>query len=81
MTTADTESTIVRQILQTALGTSLEGIENPDRDQFPEWDSLSHVEIVFMLEEQFDVRFSEEDMAAMHSLGDIVALLREKHAP
>lgn len=80
MKTADTERTTVRQILQTALDTPLEGIANPTRDEIERWDSLTHVEIVFMLEERFDVRFSEEEIVALHSLADIVALLREKHA-
>jgi len=78
--TADKEQAMVRQILQTALDTTLVGIENSTRGEIEHWDSLTHVEIVFMLEEQFDVRFSEEEIVALRSLADIVALLREKHA-
>jgi acyl carrier protein len=77
---ADMERTTVRQILQTALDTPLEGIENPTRGEVERWDSLAHIEIVFMLEDRFDVRFSEEEIVALRSLTDIVGLLQEKHA-
>jgi acyl carrier protein len=78
--TTDTQTPTVRDILETALGTSLDGIENPGRQEIESWDSLTHVEIVFMLEEQFDVRFGEEEIATLRSLDDIVEILRAKHA-
>jgi acyl carrier protein len=65
----------VRQILETALETSLAEIEDPAREEFERWDSLAHLEIVFMLEEKFDVRFSEEEIGALDSLSRIVAIV------
>lgn len=80
MTTAGTIENTVREILQAALNTPLEGIENPTRGGSEGWDSLSHIEIVFMLEERFDVRFSEEEIVGLSSLSDIVVLLRDQNA-
>jgi acyl carrier protein len=69
----------VREILETALGEPLEPGEDPSRSQTERWDSLSHLEIVLMLEEQFAVRFSEEEIVALDSLNGILAVLREKN--
>jgi acyl carrier protein len=68
----------VRQILETVLGESLEGVKDPSRDQYDRWDSLARLEVVFMLEEDFGGRFSEEEIADMNSLSGIVSVLRAK---
>jgi acyl carrier protein len=68
----------VRQILETVLGESLDGVEDPSRDQYDRWDSLARLEVVFMLEEDFGGRFSEEEIAVMNSLSGIVSVLRAK---
>jgi acyl carrier protein len=78
--TTDTETTTVREILQAALNVPLDGIDNPSREEIETWDSLTHVEIMFMLEERFDVRFSEDEIPALRSLRDIVDLVAEKRA-
>jgi acyl carrier protein len=78
--TTDTQTTTVREILEAALSSPLEGVENPARGEIESWDSLTHVEIVFMLEEQFDVRFSEEEISRLTSLRDIIGVLEDKRA-
>lgn len=69
----------VREILETALGTPPEPPENPSRAHTERWDSLMQLEIVFMLEERFDLRFSEQEIAGLDSFNDIVSVLRSKH--
>jgi acyl carrier protein len=68
----------VRQILETVLGESLEGIENPSRERYDRWDSLARLEIVFLLEEQFTARFSADEIAVMNSLAEIVSVLQAR---
>lgn len=63
--------TVGRQILQT---------ESVARDSEPGWDSLKHVELILMLEEHFGVQFSEEEMAALRSSGEIVVAIEKKNA-
>ncbi|HEY8626176.1 MAG TPA: acyl carrier protein [Solirubrobacteraceae bacterium] len=75
----DTVGASVHQILETVLGAPLASMENPSRDQFDRWDSLTHLEIVFMLEERFDIRFSEEEIVELDSLHGILSTLRDKH--
>lgn len=45
------------------------------------WDSLKHVEIVFALEDHFQVRFSEGDLEAMDGVGCIVSRLEHLLGP
>lgn len=80
MTASGDTNAAVRQILQTALRTPLDGIEDPAREALFEWDSLTHLEVVFMLEEEFGVRFSAEEILELGSQSAIVATLRSKHA-
>ena len=63
--------TVGRQIAQT---------ESVTRDSEATWDSLKHVELIFMLEERFGVEFSEEEMAALRSSDEIVQAIEEKRA-
>jgi acyl carrier protein len=69
---------VVREILETALGDQLTGVENPTRGEVEKWDSLVHMEIVFMLEDAFGVRFSEDEIARLGSEVEITECVRGK---
>ncbi|MGY1703693.1 acyl carrier protein [Geodermatophilus sp. SYSU D00697] len=49
-----------------------------ERAQVPEWDSLSHIEIIYAVEEDLGVTFSEEEMGALDGSAAIVAAA-ERH--
>ena len=76
--TTRTDATTVREILETVLAIPLDGIENPTRLEIDGWDSLTHIEVMFMLEDAFDVRFSEDEIAKLDSLAAIVALVGDR---
>jgi acyl carrier protein len=78
--TVSPDAATVREILETSLGTSLVGIENPGRNDVEVWDSLAHLSVVFMLEEEYDTRFTAEEIAALNSVSEIVAIVQAKHA-
>jgi acyl carrier protein len=66
----------VRDILATALGRDeIDGQDDPSRATVERWDSLASLEIVFLLEEHFDRRFSEQEVARLGSLSEIVAVV------
>ena len=49
------------------------------QESLEEWDSLRHVELVFELEENFDVSVSPDDIAALYSDSDtIIAYLEAR---
>jgi acetyltransferase-like isoleucine patch superfamily enzyme/acyl carrier protein len=52
------------------------------RADYAEWDSLGALRLLLALEEEFGVRVSEEEIADVHRVGDIVALVegRPQHA-
>jgi len=44
------------------------------------WDSVSHLTLVFALEEAFNVQFSPEDISELTSIGRIKAVLLQRGA-
>lgn len=55
---------------QLTLSTGPESLEN--------WDSLSHIDLILTLEMEFDVQFTTAEFSRMTTVGDVLALLREK---
>ena len=45
------------------------------RENTPAWDSLKHIEVIFAIEDEFAVRFTEEDLSKANSLESIVDVL------
>lgn len=46
------------------------------RELEPKWTSLMHVELFFALEEQFNIRISEDEMAFAESAADLIEVVR-----
>jgi acyl carrier protein len=46
----------------------------------PGWDSLKHMQIVFAIEERFEVRFSEEEIPQLDSFDKLAKHLQKLHA-
>jgi acyl carrier protein len=53
---------------------------NCSRHNTPRWDSLKHVEIVFTLEDELNVEFTEEQMATLDSAQKIIEMALTQHA-
>jgi acyl carrier protein len=70
----------VADLLSITVGRQIAQTESVTRDSEATWDSLKHVELIFMLEERFGVEFSEEEMAALRSSDEIVQAIEEKRA-
>jgi acyl carrier protein len=73
MTHSDTEKR-VRQIIAGVLNTEIPSGIDLRRD-ISAWDSLKHIEIIFALEEQFDVIFNEDDISRIDSIVGIVEVV------
>ncbi|WP_413561337.1 acyl carrier protein [Bdellovibrio sp. HCB209] len=67
----------ITKCLSTALEVKLDNVKFEDitAENFSEWDSLKQIEIVVLLEEEFDVRFSEEDVPKIKSATAIESIL------
>jgi acyl carrier protein len=70
----------VAELLTITVGRRIALTEAITRDSEATWDSLKHVELIFMLEDRFGVRFSEEEMAALRSSDEILRVIEEKRA-
>jgi len=42
------------------------------------WDSLTHVELIVMLEEEFDIFFDENEIALMRTPAKVIELTQQK---
>lgn len=64
-------------VLSETLGVSISAEENSLRNQLDNWDSLKHLELILLLEEEFNIRLSAEQVVNMNSLDDIVKRIEE----
>ncbi|AQS04835.1 acyl carrier protein [Clostridium beijerinckii] len=62
---------------------SVWSIENLDEiedsfgpDEIEAWDSLSHIELVVALEEEFEISMAVQDISRLYTIGDIKNTLR-----
>jgi acyl carrier protein len=79
MTRSQIQAAVV-ELLSITVGRPIAPSESVTRDSEPSWDSLKHVELILMLEEQFAVQFSEKEMGALRSSDEIVQAIEEKNA-
>ena len=70
----------VKQILSRALRLEITEITDEIKmSESPEWDSLSHMEVIVALEEEFNVSFSLDEIVEMNSVVRIIGALKEKN--
>lgn len=62
----------IRGIIELALRLAPGGAGPYDRSSLAPWDSLKHIEIMFLVEDWFEVRFAEEDIPGLDSLERLV---------
>jgi acyl carrier protein len=70
----------VRRILGLILGRMIGEQENPSRSTEPNWDSLKHLELVLLLEDHFQVHFTEDDLTRMSDLDQLISVIGERVA-
>ena len=51
---------------------------NVSRENFLQWDSLAHMNLILALEDEFGVEFSDEEISSVASLETIIGLIKEK---
>lgn len=70
----------IRSTLSLALSVEVPPTGAFIRADNPAWDSLKHVELIFMLEDEFGIQFSEEEFALLDSVESIAKLVETRHA-
>jgi acyl carrier protein len=51
------------------------------KDTFSQWDSLKHVTLALALENEFGIRFEDDEYERLQSFESIVSLVRGKISP
>ncbi len=62
----------VRDVLGVALDRPVGPSERVTRSTEPAWDSVKHIEILFMLEEELGITFEEHELVGLDGLDEIV---------
>ncbi len=44
----------------------------------PGWDSLTHINLIIELEEEFDLRFTVDDLAGLKNVGEMAQMIKRK---
>lgn len=47
-------------------------------DDVEEWDSLSHIDMICMVEEEFNVKFITKEISNLNNVGEFIALIEQK---
>ena len=77
MSPSEIESQLI-EVLSTVLGHPVNA--STSRASESGWDSLKHIQIVFAVEEKFNVQFKEEEIPTLDSLAKIQEKLKTQHA-
>jgi len=70
--TRDEAEPIVRSMFEIVLNRPIGTDEELSRETEGGWDSVRHIELLFMLEEEFGFTFTEDEMADLNTSGEIV---------
>lgn len=54
--------------------------QDATRETTAGWDSLKHIEIMFAVEEEFGIEFSEAELGSLDSVRSIARAVQGKHA-
>jgi acyl carrier protein len=69
----------IKQIMSAIFEIPAKDIEdNSSPDTIEKWDSLQHINLVSSLEEEFDIRLSDEEIIEMMNFGLIVYIIKQK---
>lgn len=49
--------------------------DNTTADDIDGWDSLTHINVIFAVQEEFGVKFSVKDIIAMRNVGHLVDII------
>ena len=61
-----------RGVVEAVLGVDGQGITDTDSARtIPQWDSVTHLQLLMALESEFGVQFSPDDMATLSTIGSL----------
>jgi len=68
----------IKEILATVLEIDQTDVNNDTNpDTVPNWDSLRHMKLVFAIEDEYDVQFSDDQIIQLTDVGKIISCIKE----
>ena len=68
----------IKEILATVLEIDQSDVNNETNpDTVSSWDSLRHMKLVFSIEDEYDVQFSDDQIIQLTDVGKIINCLKE----
>lgn len=68
----------VIEIIARILGVDVEDVEmDTSIGDLPGWDSLHHLQIIVELQNEFNVKYSQEDLVELEDISDLIALTKD----
>ena len=80
MTISGIDEKIVNVISKIVNMPVTEVLENFENGKYIFWDSITHLNLIFALEEDLEVSFEEEDIVKMNDYNEIKAVISSKLA-
>ncbi|HEB9340201.1 TPA: acyl carrier protein [Campylobacter coli] len=66
------------EILENILETKVDENTNIDMQNCKNWTSLTHIDIIMSLEEEFDIKFNKNELSQLTSQNELLKAIREK---
>tara|TARA_A100000164_G_C21502779_1_gene583272 strand:- start:371 stop:613 length:243 start_codon:yes stop_codon:yes gene_type:complete len=66
---------LIMEIISSIIEKDLEDFSKTSKDYLPEWDSLNHAQIIFSIEDQFDIELTQQQMIDICSANDILEII------
>lgn len=69
----------IKQIMAIVFDTTKENIpDDAEPLKIDQWDSLNHMQLIVALEEEFDIKFSDDELTELLNLSLITAIIQSK---
>lgn len=70
---------LIKELFANVLGRSVADIQEEDTiETIPEWDSITHMQLITEIEAKFDLFLEGDEIAEMTSVKNIVELIEKK---
>lgn len=66
------------EILENILEVKIDENSNLNMQNCKNWTSLAHIDIIMSLEEEFDIKFSKEELDSLKSQNDLLSSIKSK---
>lgn len=66
------------EIMARILGVEIDEVElDTAIGDLPGWDSLHHLQIIAEIQDEFDIKYSQEELVELEDVSDLIALTKE----